>query len=104
MQQFIQNRYPDVQIIVTENGWGDPDTPDDKQAMVVDIDRCNYYREYIGNMSLAVHEDNVNVGGYYAWSVMDNFEWADGYTTRFGLTYVDYYTQKRETKMSYRWF
>jgi beta-glucosidase len=103
MQKYIQDRYPDVQIIVTENGWGDPDVAD-KESMIIDIDRCNYYREYIGNMSLAVHEDGVNIGGYFAWSIMDNFEWSDGYTTRFGLTYVDYDTQERTTKLSYRWF
>jgi hypothetical protein len=68
-----------------------------------DIDRCNYYREYIGNVSLAITEDNVKVGGYFAWSLMDNFEWADGYTTRFGVTYVNYETQERTPKYSFEY-
>jgi len=76
-------------LIVTENGWGDPNMTIAEGALN-DTDRCNYYREYIGNVSLAATEDGVKVGGYFAWSLMDNFEWADGYTTRFGLTYVDY--------------
>jgi len=89
-------------IYVTENGWGDQNLTIEEGALN-DIDRCNYYREYIGNVSLAVHEDGVDVGGYFAWSLMDNFEWADGYTTRFGLTYVDYETQVRTTKYSFQW-
>jgi len=91
MQQFIHERYANMTIYVTENGWGDQNLTIEEGALN-DIDRCNYYREYIGNVSLAVHEDGVDVGGYFAWSLMDNFEWADGYTTRFGLTYVDYET------------
>lgn len=100
MQQFIHERYANMTIYVTENGWGDQNLTIEEGALN-DIDRCNYYREYIGNVSLAVHEDGVDVGGYFAWSLMDNFEWADGYTTRFGLTYVDYETQVRTTKYSF---
>jgi beta-glucosidase len=77
-QKWISDRYSTddqkMSIIVSENGWGDDDM--DKESNLVDLDRCNYYREYIGNMSLAVNEDHVNVLGYFAWSLMDNFEWA----------------------------
>eukprot|EP00746_Dinoflagellata_sp_MGD_P166134 gnl/MRDRNA2_/MRDRNA2_95833_c0_seq1.p1 gnl/MRDRNA2_/MRDRNA2_95833_c0~~gnl/MRDRNA2_/MRDRNA2_95833_c0_seq1.p1 ORF type:complete len:650 (-),score=127.55 gnl/MRDRNA2_/MRDRNA2_95833_c0_seq1:96-1814(-) len=104
-QKWISDRYSTgdqkMNIIVTENGWGDPDT--DKEENLYDLDRCNYYREYIGNMSLAVNQDDVHVLGYFAWSLMDNFEWAEGYTTRFGLTYMDYETQVRTPKLSFRW-
>jgi len=89
-----------MKIVVTENGWGDPDNTIEGGALN-DVDRCNYYREYIGNISLAVSEDGVDVAGYFAWSLMDNFEWADGYTTRFGLTFVNYETQERTTKYSF---
>jgi len=104
MLNWISSRYGGIEIRVTENGWGDPDTPEDLNGMLNDINRCEYYRDYIGNMSLAVHQDGVNLKGYFAWSLMDNFEWADGYTTRFGLTYVNYTSQKRIPKMSYLWY
>jgi len=103
MLKWVHNRYDGIEIRITENGWGDPDT-DELNDMLNDSDRCEYYREYIGNMSLAHHEDGVNLKGYFAWSLMDNFEWADGYTTRFGLTYVNYTTQERIPKQSYYWF
>jgi len=102
MQKFIHDRYANMTIVVTENGWGDPDLTIAEGALV-DIDRCNYYREYIGNVSLAATEDGVKVGGYFAWSLMDNFEWAEGYTTRFGMTFVDYKTQVRTPKNSFGW-
>lgn len=49
-------------------------------------------------------QNNIRVSGYFAWSLMDNYEWADGFSVRFGLTYVDYETQERIPKMSARWF
>ncbi len=48
--------------------------------------------------------DGIPVDGYFCWSLMDNFEWADGYGPRFGITYVDYPTQRRVVKDSGRWF
>jgi len=62
-----------------------------------------YFRGYVGALADAHAFDGVDVRGYSAWSLMDNFEWAEGYTTRFGVTYVDYKGgQKRHPKKSAR--
>lgn len=87
--KYVWNRYQ-TPIIVTENGC---DVPNESQlplqTALDDIFRVNYYREYLSNMMEAI-ESGVKVHGYFAWSFMDNFEWADGYQKRFGVTYVDY--------------
>ena len=67
--------------------------------------RIEYYKGYIQNVIDAVTLDGVKLGGYFGWSLLDNFEWADGYSTRFGMTYVDYKNdQKRYMKDSIIWY
>lgn len=70
---------------------------------VHDTKRVNYYRSYISELKRAI-DDGANVIGYFAWSLLDNFEWKLGYTSRFGLVYVDFKTLKRYPKMSAYWF
>ena len=70
-----------------------------------DTFRVEYYKGYIQNVIDGVTIDGINCKGYFGWSLMDNFEWADGYSTRFGMTYVDYVdNQKRYIKDSLMWY
>ena len=86
------------EIYITENGASSTDvlTPD---GHVYDSDRVMYLRNYLTQLHRAVSE-GVPVRGYFCWSLMDNYEWADGYAYRFGIHYVDFKTQKRTPKMS----
>jgi beta-glucosidase len=103
LQTWLFTRYPQATgFVVTENGWGNATQTEEED--VNDMVRCEFYRSYIGHMSENAINQGIPVLGYFAWSIMDNYEWADGFTTRFGLTYVDYATQKRTPKLSMRWF
>ena len=86
------------EIYITENGASSADvlTPD---GQVFDTDRVMYLRNYLTQLHRAVSE-GVPVRGYFCWSLMDNYEWADGYQYRFGIHYVDFTTQKRTPKLS----
>jgi beta-glucosidase len=86
------------EIYITENGASSTDvlTPD---GHVYDIDRVMYLRNYLTQLHRGVSE-GVPVRGYFLWSFMDNYEWADGYAYRFGIHYVDFATQKRTPKLS----
>ena len=86
------------EIYITENGCSSADvlTPD---GHVWETDRVMFLRNYIGRLHRATVE-GFPVRGYFLWSLMDNFEWGDGYNLRFGLYYVDYATQKRYPKLS----
>ncbi|OAA55585.1 beta-glucosidase [Niveomyces insectorum RCEF 264] len=99
---WLSRRYGRPKIYVTENGTsikGENDLP--VPAVLHDDFRTRYYDGYVRAMAAAVAEDGVDVRGYMAWSLMDNFEWAEGYETRFGVTYVDYaHGQKRLPKDS----
>ncbi|MCJ1248709.1 hypothetical protein MMC30_005928 [Trapelia coarctata] len=100
--KWISERYGGPRIYVTENGTsikGENELP--LEELLEDGFRVEYYRGYVQAMVEAVREDGVDCRGYLAWSLMDNFEWADGYETRFGVTFVDYNGgQKRYPKKS----
>jgi len=105
MLNWVAERYGNPGIYVTENGC---DVPNESslplQQALNDDFRVNFYRDYIGNMVEAMKE-GVDVKGYFAWSLLDNFEWADGYSKRFGLHYVDYNDGlKRYRKKSASWY
>ena len=70
---------------------------------MLDPDRVRYLRDHLGAVAQAAAE-GVDVRGFYAWSLMDNFEWAEGYAKRFGIVHVDYETQKRTPKSSFDWY
>jgi beta-glucosidase len=89
-------------IEITEKGCSYGDAPD-ARGIVDDQRRINFCRGYIRALANAIR-DGADVRGYHAWSLLDNFEWADGYTQRFGLVYVDYNTQKRTVKESGKWY
>jgi beta-glucosidase len=94
----VSEEYGASRIMVTENGsaWADTVTGDGE---VHDKDRLRYLREHIAACQRAAGR-GVPVAGYFAWSLLDNFEWAEGYRPRFGLVYVDFVTQRRIVKDS----
>jgi beta-glucosidase len=85
-------------IFITENGASATDEPA-ADGTVYDVDRVMYLRNCLMHLQRATTE-GVPVRGYFLWSLLDNFEWADGYATRFGIVHVDYATQKRTPKLS----
>ncbi|KAH8653374.1 beta-glucosidase-like protein [Xylariales sp. PMI_506] len=98
---WLSKRYGYPPIYVTENGTsikGENDLPAEK--IVEDDFRVKYFKDYAEAMAEAVTSDGCNVKGYMAWSLLDNFEWAEGYETRFGCCYVNYDTQERIPKKS----
>ncbi|KAH8815651.1 glycoside hydrolase superfamily [Xylogone sp. PMI_703] len=99
---WISKRYGHPKIYVTENGTslkGENDLPLEK--ILEDDFRVKYYTDYTAALADAVEKDGVDIRGYLAWSLLDNFEWAEGYETRFGVTFVDYKGgQKRYPKKS----
>lgn len=95
--RFMHERYG-LPVMVTENGMADTDTVA-ADGKVHDAKRTRFIREYLAGLQRAVQEQ-IPVLGYQYWSILDNFEWAEGYGPRFGMVYVDYNTQKRIRKDS----
>jgi beta-glucosidase len=89
-------------IVITENGCAMPDEVN-AQGRVDDQRRIDFYKSYLQQVLRAKNE-GVDIRGYFAWTIMDNFEWAEGFDPRFGLVHVDWETQKRTVKNSGRWF
>jgi beta-glucosidase len=94
--------YAPENIYITENGstYEDVLTGDGE---IDDIERRDYLIRHLDAMKQSI-KNGVNVKGYFAWSLLDNFEWAEGYLRRFGLTYVDFSTQRRTLKLSGKWY
>lgn len=97
----LHKEYPAKAYYITENGAAYPDLIDPK-GEVHDPHRVRYYARHAEQMA-RICEQGVPLKGYFAWSIMDNFEWAHGYAKRFGLVYVDYPTQRRIPKSSFKW-
>ena len=90
------------QIFITENGCAYPDGPD-QNGKVNDQRRISYLEKHLNALLDAIAQ-GVNIGGYFQWSLLDNFEWSLGYQKRFGIVHVDYNTQKRTPKESAHWY
>ncbi|MEX3948610.1 GH1 family beta-glucosidase [Paraburkholderia sp. EG287B] len=88
-------------IFITENGCASKDVLEN--GRVQDTDRIRFLDLHLAALSEAARQ-GVDVAGYFAWSMLDNFEWASGYDKRFGMVYVDYETQKRTLKDSAHWY
>ena len=100
--KLVQEVWKPKAIFITENGCSAPDQMTGK-GEVLDTDRIMYLRNCFGQMQKAVR-GGAGVKGYFVWSLLDNFEWADGYGKRFGIIYVDYVTQKRTPKLSAQFY
>ncbi|MFA1546593.1 GH1 family beta-glucosidase [Actinomadura chokoriensis] len=98
----LDTRYDLPPLYITENGCSFPDEigPD---GVVDDSSRIEFLDAHIKAMHTAIDE-GIDIRGYFTWSLLDNFEWAEGYHPRFGLVHVDYETQKRTPKKSYAWY
>jgi beta-glucosidase len=98
----VTRDYERPAIEVTENGCSYADGPG-KDGLIHDDRRIRFYRGYLAAVARAI-DAGADVGGYHAWSLLDNFEWSEGYAQRFGLVHVDFETCNRTLKESGRWY
>ncbi|GAV82981.1 Glyco_hydro_1 domain-containing protein [Cephalotus follicularis] len=101
---YIKDRYSNMPMFVTENGYSPPVQENEQvKDLLNDVKRIEYHNAYLAALARAV-KNGANVQGYFVWSLMDNFEWTDGYSVTFGLFYVDRQTLDRIPKLSARWY
>ena len=98
--KFFHERYH-LPVVITESGMANNDTVQD--GKVEDKERIEFLSHYLHEYA-RVNEQGVPVLGFFLWSLLDNFEWAEGYSKRFGIVYVDYETQQRIPKRSAYWY
>ncbi|HEX3337286.1 MAG TPA: beta-glucosidase [Jatrophihabitans sp.] len=98
----VHRDHPDLPLMITENGAAFVDEPG-PDGVVHDADRIDYLRGHLAAVHAAIAQ-GVDVRGYYVWSLLDNFEWAWGYTKRFGIVHVDFPTGRRTLKDSAAWY
>jgi len=99
MLNWIDDRYKHLPIYVTENGTVSPDGLDKDEYS--DDFRADFIDAYTDDLKKAIEKDGVDVKGYFCWSMLDNFEWAYGYSMRFGIVHVDFETLERTPKNSF---
>ena len=99
--KFLAENYR-LPIVITENGLSCCDAVA-LDGKVHDAPRIDFLQRYLLALQRAAR-DGVDIRGYFHWTILDNFEWAEGYKHRFGLIHVDYSTQKRTLKDSARWY
>jgi beta-glucosidase len=98
----VHREYAPARVVITENGAAFEDVLGD-DGEIKDTARISYLREHIA-AALRARRAGVPLEGFFVWSLLDNFEWAHGYSGRFGLVYVDFATQARIPKRSAHWF
>ncbi|KAK3150857.1 hypothetical protein QOZ80_3AG0238660 [Eleusine coracana subsp. coracana] len=106
LMNYVKQRYNSPPVYITENGMDDGNSPftSIKDALK-DSKRIKYHNDYLTNLAASIKQDECDVRGYFAWSLLDNWEWTAGYTSRFGLYFVDYKDNlKRYPKNSVQWF
>ena len=99
IKRTAENYAPQLPHYITENGMASTDII--QQGKINDMDRVDYFDRHL-QIITDLKLQGVNLAGYFAWSLLDNYEWAYGYAKRFGIVHVDYKTQKRMPKLSYR--
>ncbi len=102
MVMRITRDFDRPQLEITENGCAYNDAPD-ASGVIRDTRRIDYHRQYLQALARAI-ADGADVRGYHAWAPMDNFEWTEGFSQRFGLAYTNFKTQQRILKESGRWY
>ncbi|KAK8519933.1 hypothetical protein V6N12_003899 [Hibiscus sabdariffa] len=100
---YFSKRYKNIPIYVTENGYSSLPVPQPVPNFEHDFSRIEFHKGYLAALARAIRK-GADVRGYFIWSLMDNFEWAEGYGTRFGLYRIDRGTMKRTPKLSAKWF
>jgi beta-glucosidase len=100
---WVTERYGKIPLYVTENGAAFYDPPTTVDGRIDDYLRVDYYRTHLRAAYDAMRR-GVDLRGYFAWSLLDNFEWSLGYAKRFGIVHVDYATQERTVKASGRFY
>jgi len=98
----LKNEYKVQNIYITENGCSYGDAPN-LEGKIEDNRRIEYHQSHLKEVKRAM-DDGAPCNGYFAWSLMDNFEWAQGFSQRFGLIWVDFETLERIPKDSYYWY
>ncbi|CAO2842582.1 unnamed protein product [Amaranthus hypochondriacus] len=103
MVTYVKKRYNNTPMFITENGFAQENQNSNFNDLINDSKRVEYMAGHLDSLLKAIKK-GADVRGYFAWSLLDNFEWLHGYTKRFGLYHVDYDTLKRSPKSSVAWY